>query len=356
MRQLAKVTVLAAVLAARVAWPCSGATCEQYFGPVPGPGSTVPANAPALGVQLAQYSESAWDGGTSVTVGIGPVGVSLLHADGGAVAATTVPQSHEFWLELDAGLTQGDTLTLTTDFGGNCPASSTVLVGAPAPLPASSATVRLANLRVREGLGGFCGGPLGVVQHAQLTLEAAAEMVPWLPLARWELEVDGQNYATSDFGAVTSTPRTGVPAESGLHPIDTFHVQCRPPADGGSLDARLSAGTHQVRLLARIVGVPVPVPSNTLTVTLDCVPTADDDGGTLVLPEDGGQPPDDGGLTSLDAGSGPADGGTGGPGDGGAGSTTPPPAGCGCGALPLPAALVALLALGRRRRSTATGR
>lgn len=344
MRRLGVVAVL---VAARAAWPCSGATCDHYFGLVPRPGSTIPANAPALGVQHALFSEAAWDGGTTPIelLGSDPL-VVLSWPDGGAVPVNRVQGSHEVTLALDAGLAPGDVLLASARLSQQCTSAGDITVAAAAPLPSQSATISLANTRLRDGLGGFCGGPQGLVHHAQLHLEATSEMVPWLPLARWELEIDGLNYATSAFGAVTSAPRTGRPAESGLQLIDTFQVQCGAPTDGGRLDTRLAPGTHQVRLLARVMGVTAPVPSNTLAVTLDCVPSADDDGGIITPPpppDDGGQQTaeEDAGLVGPDAGAGTAHGGTG-------GST--PPTGCGCGALPLPAALVALLALRRRRR------
>jgi len=193
--------------------------------------------------------------------------------------------------------------------------------GSPAPLPTVSATIALDNSTVKPGRSSFCGGPLGVVEHFQLRIDASPEMHPWLPLARWELEIDGQNYSTSGFGRITTATCVGVPAESGPHPIDTFHVQCVTPADGGSLDARLDSRPHQVRLLARIVGVDDPISSNTLTVIPECVFP---DAGTNAF---------DAGSRVNDAGQNPA----------------PPPMGCGCDSTPWLSGLLLLSALLRRR-------
>jgi len=228
------------------------------------------------------------------------------------------PGNGEVWalLTADAGLVEGEVLRAYA--GSNqCVSEGFLTFGPPAALPTVAATIALDNATVQPGRGDLCGGPLGVVEHFQLRIDATAEMHPWLPLTRWELEIDGQNYATSSFGRITTATRIGVPAESGPHPIDTFHVQCVPPPDGGSLDARLDSRPHRVRLIARIVGLEDPVPSNTLTVSPDC---------TL---------PDAGVDVANDAGQNPA----------------PQPMGCGCATTPFWSGLVVVLgALLRRRR------
>ncbi len=288
------------------AWPCSGATCDQYFGIVPRPDASLPVNAPALGIQQTQYSESSWDAGTS-RMALGAMVLGLERLDGGTLFAPIAGPGGEVWALLtDAGIVEGEVLRVYAG-GAQCTSEGLLTFGPPAALPMVAATIALDNATVQPGRGNVCGGPLGVVEHFQLRIDATAEMRPWLPLTRWELEIDGENYATSSFGRITSATRIGVPAESGPHPIDTFHVQCVAPPDGGSLDARLDSGPHQVRLLARIVGFPDAVPSNTLTVSPDC--------------------------TVPDAGQNPA----------------PPPMGCGCDSTPWLSGLLLLSALLRRR-------
>lgn len=64
MRRRVWVLVGAVVLcSSTVAWPCSGPVCEDMFRGVPAYPFSIPANAPAVGVQTALFSERNWDGG-----------------------------------------------------------------------------------------------------------------------------------------------------------------------------------------------------------------------------------------------------------------------------------------------------
>lgn len=325
------------VLAATPALPCSGPTCEQYFDVVPRPGSTLPANAPAIGRQHLLLSEASWDGGTTRLVTASQLSITLV--DGGAVAWTDGGTSDEPWALLDGSLVAGQQLQLEATApslgGAPCTSSGVVTVGPAAPLPTSAGVISVASLVTREHAPALCGGPVGRVQHAQLRVEPAAELGPWLALTRWELEVDGSNYATSDFGRLGASPETGTPAEAGQHPVLTLHAQCDALDVRPTGDARLGPGAHQVRLLARIVGVPAPVPSNTLTVTFQCEAP---DAGTVV---DAGVTTADAGVTTNpDAGAAP---GGGAPLNG---------RGCGCAGIGELALLGGLLVWGRRPRKS----
>jgi len=61
-------------------------TCDQFHGLVPRPGGTLPVNAPAIGIQQTQFSESAWDAGTSRVV-FGVTTLVLERLDGGTLFA-----------------------------------------------------------------------------------------------------------------------------------------------------------------------------------------------------------------------------------------------------------------------------
>lgn len=57
------VVLVAAGLTASAAWPCSGPPCSALLESVPRNGATIPANAPAIGVQRALFGVNAADGG-----------------------------------------------------------------------------------------------------------------------------------------------------------------------------------------------------------------------------------------------------------------------------------------------------
>lgn len=341
---LTRLLVAAAVLTPTLAFPCSGLTCEATFSTIPAAGSTIPANAPAVGIRATLFSEALGDGGSwfrtsSVTSS------SLRLATGVTLLTTAVTIEDALLFFTDGGLAQGSSYVVS--FGTNviCTGDAGFNIGPAAPLPTVSATLALEGFEVNQGQpGNYCGGNVGPVQGAKLRIVASNEMTPWLALARWELEVDGENWSTSTYGRIGTVPQIGLVSgyRSG---IDSFHVKCGT-WDGGS--SNLGVGTHQARVLARIAGVAAPIASNTISVTFDC---AGADAG-VAIPNDGGSniPKEDGGgvtpqPNTPDGGydAGVQDGGVGGPsGRGG-----------GCSALPGSQSLLmmsmALLALSRRR-------
>ena len=76
------VVLVAVGLTASAAWPCSGPPCSALLESVPRNNATIPANAPAIGVQRALFGVNAPDGGTSV---LPPTSqpVTLKRVDGG---------------------------------------------------------------------------------------------------------------------------------------------------------------------------------------------------------------------------------------------------------------------------------
>jgi hypothetical protein len=364
-----------------VAWPCSGAACDAMVVPVPA-GGTIPENAPAVGFQDSIFSESMWDGGLELQRGA-VTAVRLIRPDGGTATLTPVAANDGTFVTPIGGFAAGDTWQLATDGGSPCDTATTFTVGAPAPLPNTSATLAVSAFRVENAGVSLCGGASGLIQFALLEIHPTTEMLPWLGLARWELEVDGVNWSTSRFARVPVDGLVGVPID-GLHPVDVFHVQCRPHAtDGGAAaDGRLGPGMHAARLLARIAGVPTPVASNTLMVNFDCT-TDTWDAGTPPGPtdagcvddldagsfcgSDAGLPESDGGFTDAslpDASAIPLDGGepadagssTGGRsmGDGGVNQPLPENTGCGCTGAPVAPLLGAIVLWLARRRSNAS--
>jgi MYXO-CTERM domain-containing protein len=245
----------------------------MFFSVVPVPGSTLPANATALGVNRTLYSASSWDGGSARVVLQSTL--SIRSGDGGIVGWSDGGTDDEPWAILDDALVEGDELWVEATTNG-CESAGRISIGPAAPLPQGGGELAVANFEFEENARNPCGGPTGRVEHAQLTFDPPADLVPWMPLTRWELEVDGTNYATSGFGgAGVDTPSTGMPARSGMHPVLTLHAQCGPsaPEVGPALDARLMPGPHQVRLLGRTVGRPTPLSTNTVMVDFKCQPT-----------------------------------------------------------------------------------
>jgi hypothetical protein len=322
------------------AFPCSGHTCEQFFNVVPAlGGGTVPANAPAIGVNRTLYGESSWDGGTGQNVPTSAL--TIRKVDGGTVGWIDGGTNSEPWALLDQSLVEGDQLWVEATMGvAACEQRGVLRVGPWAPFPLTPAVIALANFEMLENTGGMCGGPTGLVEHAQLTATPTAEMTPWLALTRWELEVDGQNYTASNFGRLTAGAQTGIPSTSGPHRLLSLHAQCGPSAtDGGAaLDARLGPGPHQVRLLARIVGIPTALPSNTITVDFQCDTTVPDAGEPMEI-DAGSTPAVD---TTPDAGAPP--------------TQSPPPNSRGCSSIDELSIIALIGALLRRPRKQAAQR
>jgi hypothetical protein len=168
-------------------------------------------------------------------------------------------------LQADAG--QELRLEWTTQVIDACSGTQRFTVGPPASMPTTSAELRLDGFRMWEGGFNNCGGPAGRVQYAELSHEVTPEMQPWLGLARWELEIDGQTWGSTEYGSL------GHPTQfEAMHSIRDFHVQCVDGV-GGEGDNRLRRGTHSARLVAHILGVSAPIPSNTISIAFDCTTT-----------------------------------------------------------------------------------
>lgn len=328
---MSRVIVLLGFVAGSSAWACSGLTCEAVVVRVPKAGSTIPSNAPAVGVQLTVFSDVSIDGGiehpqTTTTP------FSLRGPDGGLVMGPRV--------EPDLGVFVTTTLVegawaMRLDDSSPCFAESGFSVGPPSPVPTVAGTVSLVETFWFPPAFSGCTGPYPAHQMARLRIEASPEMVPWLPVVRWEVLVDGANVTTSGFGRVSDEPFDSTP-NALFRTFNSIAVQCGDTLDGGTPDGGASGGPdarylrpglHEVKVLARILGVSAPIPTNTLQVNLLCTPPPEEDAGTdagSMVMEDAGT--DAGSTLTEDAGSAPAvDAGS----VADAGTTTGPPAnGC----------------------------
>lgn len=252
---LFRLTLVMGLVAGAKAWACSGLTCESVVVPVPTAGTKIPSNAPAVGVQQTVFSDVAVDGGIEYRPA-STLPLVLRGPDGGVVMGQGVEQTHGVFVATT--LIEGP-WSMSLDVG--CPVDAGFTVGPPAPLPAVAATVLLVETNwLPQSAASTCTGPTPARQLVRLRIEPSAEMTPWLPLARWEVEVNGTNRRTFGFGSF------------GLQsfPFDGFDVQC-----GGPQDARyLQPGRHEVKVRARILGVNEPIESGVVEVDVTCAPPA----------------------------------------------------------------------------------
>lgn len=287
-----RVTLVLGVLGAARAWACPGLTCGDLVLPVPPAGSTIPSNAPALGVQRTIFGDVLIDGGIEhLTATSAPL--QLRGPDGGLVVGASVEA--QFGVFVTTPLSEGGwSMTLDESV---CSVDAGFVVGPAAPLPTVAATVSLVETEWIPAFEGMtsCNGPYPAQQAVRLRIDASPEMRPWLSLARWELEVDGVNATTARFGRVTAQPSDPPPALP-FPRFNVFTVQCGDVPDGGTA-LRFQPGVHAVRVFARILGVANRIPSDTLLVNVLCTPP---DAGVDAAVDAG--PVVDAGMTTVDGG------------------------------------------------------
>ena len=154
---------------------------------------------------------------------------------------------------------------------------SLISIGPPAPLPSSVGELRLMERR-EEFLGGFnsCGGPAGANVFARLGVVPSEELLPWLPVTRFVLRVDGAEWARLSYGLIL--PDGGVAPDSSQflgHSITRVHAQCPNqdagfPLVGGGVDPGVRVGRHVAQLEAFIAGSDASIEPATLDFELLC--------------------------------------------------------------------------------------
>lgn len=275
MGTMRAVLVVGLLVGAR-AFACSGLTCEAVVVPVPKAGSTIPSNAPAVGVQRTVFSDVLVDGGIEHSTQTAEPLV-LRGPDGGLVTGLGVDTVIGVFVATT--LVEGS-WSMVLEESSSCRVDTRFSVGRSAPLPTVAGAVSLVEtLFFPQGTSG-CTGAFPAQQIARLRIDASPEMIPWLPLARWEVEVDGANVATSGFGRVSEQPLDFTP-NPWFRTFNSFAVQCGLVLDAGVVgpDPRyLQPGLHEVKVLARILGVSTPILTNVLQVDVPCTPPAEDAG------------------------------------------------------------------------------
>lgn len=280
MTTWAGVVLVVVGLTAGVAWPCSGPPCSALLESVPRNGATIPANAPAVGVQRAVFGVNTPDGGTWTLPPTAQT-FTLKRVDGGVVSLTPVASTFGVF-GAASSFTPGSEWELDfTEASGGCPGvTSRFVIGPAAPLPATSATLAFVDSRWIPDSGSSSCGASPAMQLARLRVTPTSDMEPWLALARWDLEVDGRLAGAAPYGAVPAGAYEPEATQAPFFlPINIVPITCQ----GGGI----TPGMHQVRLLARLEGVAMPIASNTLSLQIDCVPGGAPDAGVVAQPDGG---------------------------------------------------------------------
>lgn len=218
------------------------------------------------------------------------------------------------------------------------------LVGPAAPLPTSAGALTAEVAREPQywvSAGATCAWPVRAAV-ARLSISPATALVPFLPVTRWRVEVDGAPWANSGWGRLDDA---GVPQPPGdwvsSRRAAMVHVACEVPSIS-YIDRGTSEGLHEIQVIA-VLPDAGDLPPMSVSVELRCpwdwpdAGTGTDAGSTEV---DGGEPLD-AGSSSKDAGAPVED----------AGTTRPaPPLGCGCSVDGAPIALCILALAGPRTR------
>ncbi len=233
-----------ALLAGTAAWPCSG---PESCPPLNAFAVGLPANTPGFPLERRRALDP--DGGPGLTL-----------ADGGAVPGTTTDKT----VKPDAPLVAGETYTLHDDCGfGPLPLSFTA--GPALALPTKSGTLT----RTAQGWGRqpVPGGSRCLteadVAYAKFDISPAPELVPFLAVTSWTLEIDGKwGWASTSPGADPSVQL------SSFRRLNFVHSTCGA-AGPQYVEAGLPSGPHVARLRAQLAGGE-PLEAAEAEFTLEC--------------------------------------------------------------------------------------
>jgi len=272
-------SLVLAVAAPHVADACSPRVCTPAAFVPGGYGGTVPANLPGLYwlPQANAHGQTAPD----------PAQISLARASEPDTqlpfAAMAASDGRAFLLVPDAPFAVGQTYEARDSDECYSHAQYTrFTIGQPAPLPTALGTLD-ASLQSIGPSGvnisnGACQVSLIAAQSlVRLTLDASAE--PWAELLQLETLVDGQPW--SEGPQLTRDLRDLHPTGAVVQVFETCDTST-PGADPG-----LTTGDHVVELRATVAGTTTTVASTSVSVHLQCTPTApagDDAGCNATAP------------------------------------------------------------------------
>ncbi|MBW2530641.1 MAG: hypothetical protein JRI55_04130 [Deltaproteobacteria bacterium] len=292
---LATLISLALTAAPRPADACHPPMCADQI-VRPGPGMTMPANAPAI----LLYPRVSW--------GMPPAQLEVLlekeTAAGMEVLSTSVtPRQDGSYEVAPTGGFEPNTnylLTVPDYCEGSGKLDTSALqhkfsTATSAPLPQQLGTVQLGKQETGQltvaTVSGMCESETLSAQ-ANVSVALAAEAKPWSSLLVYEARVDSKPFSFSSSLAWDLGPFIG-------HATKVYAVcSCDDP---GVLPG-VSPGKHQVTFRATVPGADLVLETPALGVRLDCPVSNDDlpgpDGGLPPPASDGGPPPpgSDGGL------------------------------------------------------------
>ncbi len=311
-----------AALSPAPALACVGLGCMDPWWVAPADGGQVPGNAPALAMKSAGGldPEALHDAGTASALGI-----ELLQADGGAIVLVpSVDEASALVLRPTTPMPAGELMRLRfpamcsyrAPDAGPYEVSFTTTEAQPLPTTLGTFAVKAqghGSVEVTEST--MCVGTLEAA-YAQFAYVPSAEVVPWLPLMRWTLTVNGQRWANEELGMMHANGLLGAaPHYPSQYQVSRRVLQVHSACFAGdeTMDRGVGLGVYTAVLEGQVVGTDQKL-SLTTSFELKCAGAS--------------QPPtpiEDGTLTPL-----------------------PVPAGCGCTSSPAPVGL-ALLALVARR-------
>ncbi len=267
--------------ASTLLWTPSAGACQPNILCAPvvpfAAGSQIPASTAAIPVQLPK----------NIQTGKQAVQVQLLDANGQPMLIEVVADAAPGWQLIKPlkGLKANASYTLRLESACNAPGAVTpTLVDTPfttGPAAELPSTFGMLQLTVKPPTtlsvwtsAGSCVVPLLAAQ-AEVALDGAPALAPWLALSRAELWVDGLLWQRSAYGAV---PLLSAPAQqsgNGGRNAHSFFVPCAEVPK--SADAGVPPGKHHVDLRLYIAGQNVQAPYLWGDVTVECsaVVTAD---------------------------------------------------------------------------------
>ncbi len=277
---------------------CGGPTCEAVSYAFL-EGAELPANVAGIGAPT--FESGSW--GNSTRPLFQKLRGATLTADGGASRALpalvddaglfsgwAIPgglqTGESYLLELEAGG------CLARDGGGARPTRRGFRAGPVTPFPESLGTVTASQAEIRDAWtqgGSTCSyGQRSAIISLQVA--PTAELVPFLPVTRWELFVDGKSWVQAGYGEVSADgtvfhPKVNAPGNYSPpeddRRLDSVYAPCEPVAGG------LAPGEHSLQLVAHVAGRP-RIEGSTLTVNMNCdLPSEDGPFGCNAAPNPG---------------------------------------------------------------------
>lgn len=270
---------LATFLAPAPAHACSNALiCEPFV--APGSGYGLPANLPGFPVaeEISRPSDA----------GVGNFQLALLDGQGRSIALErrSLPAEPVVFNPGEPVAAAGSIFVPRAALSpgphmlrwqSGCDPQRTieraVTILPPAPLPTAAGSVSLSSERVPiYEVWATTSCTVGLdVALVRVAFQPAAELLPFLPVARIKVVVDGKGWSSTTYGGGPRVPRSPYFVER--LPLEIF-AQCGA-IDAYGFDRGLDEGSHQGELQVEIPGAPGPLPGIPFTFTLSCQPSPD---------------------------------------------------------------------------------